>query len=167
MWMFQSHKTQFLSISKSKSFHDSNATSQRFATWICDSWALKNYPLCGTSMHILKFSQPENTFPEHQQTNPLLDSTEHILRFARWKLYSWASANRPSCRMVLFLWDRFAVWKCQSRQSANRLPCSSAPSLSEIFAAWKQDYWISADRPPTRTALPTFERFEARKRDSW
>ena len=142
--------------------------SESFATWISDSWASTKHPLAGRHSTFLNVSKPENAFPEHQQIKLIAGQhKQYFKRFAPWKSYTWASANRPFCRMVLRLSDRFATWKCYSWKSANRHPCSSAQSIPERFAAWKQNSWISANRPYKRTALHISERFEALNGDSW
>ena len=67
-----------------------------------------------------------------------LDSLPLCERLATWKRDSWASANRPSCTMVLLIFERSATWKRVSL--------------------------VVANRPPYKMELPKFQRHAAGKR---
>ena len=164
MWTIPSLKTQFLSISKSQSFHNGNALiwtfrnlNKRFMSiskfrdctthfWtirILNTWLLsicKSTTQQGGTTHIWTFRSLETRFLRIRISKKIYNGTAHIWMIRSLKRDSWASSNRPHIR--------------------------AAQPICERFQASKHDSWVLENRSLFKTAVPIYERYKTRIRDS-
>ena len=109
---------RFLNFNNSTLCRKAQPISERFEAGICDSSASANRLPCRMELPLSYVSRSEKKpYLRISKLTPFLNDTAHIWTF---RSDSCEVENRPPCRTAKPILDRFAEWKRYSWASANR-----------------------------------------------